>query len=112
LKAAPSHGASVFVRLAVPLLHAGEAIGTIALRRAEVRPFTDRQVELLKTFAEQAVIAIENVQLFRELENADGPVTTVVQPPAAGFPHAKSGLPQPPRRPDVEVRDRGQRFDP
>ena len=55
--------------VAVPMLREGTAIGVLALMRNAVRPFSDKQIELISTFADQAAIAIENVRLFDEIQD-------------------------------------------
>jgi signal transduction histidine kinase len=65
--------------LATPLLRQGAPIGAIFIRRTEVRPFSDKHIEVLKTFADKAAIAIENVRLFQELQARNSELARTVE---------------------------------
>ena len=79
--------------LATPLLREGQTIGVVAVYRDEVRPFTDQQIALLESFADQAVIAIENARLFEELEQRNFSSTRVTARSARRW----SSRPPPPK---------------
>ena len=65
--------------LAVPLLHEGKSVGAITVGKAEPKAFSRQQVQLLQTFADQAVIAIENTRLFDELRKRTEDLTESLQ---------------------------------
>ena len=73
------HAAGVRSMLTAPLLREDHSIGVITVHRYEQRPYTDRQIALLETFADQAVIAIENARLFEELGERNAELTSTLE---------------------------------
>jgi class 3 adenylate cyclase len=71
--------------LAVPMLHGGESLGVMVLTRVAVRPFSQREVHLVETFADQAAIAIANVELFQTVERQRGELSRFLSPQVAAL---------------------------
>src|SRR6266478_1717703 len=79
LRVATVEGAGARTGLAVPMLKENKLVGAIVIYRQEVRPFTDKQIELVSTFADQAAIAIENVRLFDDVQARTRELTESLQ---------------------------------
>jgi class 3 adenylate cyclase len=77
--------------LAVPMLHGGESLGVMVLTRVTVRPFSPREVQLVETFADQAAIAIANVELFQTVERQRQELTRFLSPQVAALITSEEG---------------------
>src|SRR5262249_19017775 len=81
--------------LAVPMLRDGKPVGAISVARAEAMPFSERQTQLLPTFAARAVIAIENVRLFTELQASNRDLSEALQQQTATATYSRSSAARP-----------------